>query len=286
MSEHSNMDKPSIKDTADAIKGVAEAVPVYQDVLQPAAKEIGTALQTVAKAVHVALAPVSALVWGYEQIKEYVTRAVSEKLKDTPKDRIIPPSPTVAGPVLEALRYAGHQESLADLYTNLLATSMDAKTAKEAHPAFVEVLKQLSPDEAKILKVMCRGQNFPVVSVYKHVTAVRDGKEQSTESWVLRRFSMLPYQAECQYPELGPTYLENICRLGLAILPEGGWGVVSRMSGDEVYQPLFQHPVVVAAKGSIRVDQGESPEVRPEVIRVITFGRQFIDACVAPSQHT
>ena len=53
-----------------------QVVPVYQDVLQPAAQELGKALQTVAKTVHVALAPVSALVWGYDQIKDFVSTKV------------------------------------------------------------------------------------------------------------------------------------------------------------------------------------------------------------------
>ena len=49
-----------IRDTIEAATGLVQAIPIYQDAIQPAAKEIGGALQTVAKAIHVALAPVSA----------------------------------------------------------------------------------------------------------------------------------------------------------------------------------------------------------------------------------
>ncbi|WP_368192497.1 hypothetical protein [Aeromonas sp. s8] len=59
----------SVEGTINAVTGLAKAVPIYQDAIQPAAKEIGKALGTVAKTVNVALSPVSALVWGYEQIK-------------------------------------------------------------------------------------------------------------------------------------------------------------------------------------------------------------------------
>lgn len=38
-----------IKDTADAIRGVVKAVPIYQDLLQPATREIGKNLETTAK---------------------------------------------------------------------------------------------------------------------------------------------------------------------------------------------------------------------------------------------
>lgn len=93
-------DESNIRDVVDAVAGVAKAVPVYQDALQPAAQEIGKALQTVAKTVHVALAPVSALVWGYEQIKDFVSVKVADRLKNVPPENIVTPKPNVAGPAL------------------------------------------------------------------------------------------------------------------------------------------------------------------------------------------
>ena len=133
-----------IRDVVDAVTGVAKAVPVYQDVIQPAAQEIGKALQTVAKTVHVVLAPVSALVWGYDQVKEFVSTKVADRLKNVPPENLVTPKPNVAGPALEALRYTGHESSLSDLYANLLAAAMDSSTAQGAHPAFVEIIKQLT----------------------------------------------------------------------------------------------------------------------------------------------
>ena len=101
-----------IKDTADAIKGVAKAVPVYQDMIQPAAKEIGRNIETAAKSVRLALAPVAALVWGYDKIKDFVQTSLAEKLRNVPKEQLVTPNPTVAGPALEALKYAGHNPNL------------------------------------------------------------------------------------------------------------------------------------------------------------------------------
>jgi hypothetical protein len=53
-----------IAETVKAVQGLVEAVPIYQDALQPAAKEIGATLHTVARCVNIALFPVSSLVWG------------------------------------------------------------------------------------------------------------------------------------------------------------------------------------------------------------------------------
>jgi len=52
----------NVRDTAEAVKGIVEAVPIYQDLAQPAVHELGKGLQTAAKTVHIALAPVKVLV--------------------------------------------------------------------------------------------------------------------------------------------------------------------------------------------------------------------------------
>jgi hypothetical protein len=42
-------DESKVRDVVDAVTGVAKTVPFYQDVLQPAAQELGKALQTESK---------------------------------------------------------------------------------------------------------------------------------------------------------------------------------------------------------------------------------------------
>ena len=57
----------------------------------------------------------------------------------------------IAGPLLDAMKYCGAEKHLREIFANLLTTSMDARTVATAHPAFVEMAKQLSPDEARML---------------------------------------------------------------------------------------------------------------------------------------
>lgn len=49
---------------------IAGVIPdLYKDAVQPAAKEIGKGLATLAKTINVALSPITGFVWGYEQIE-------------------------------------------------------------------------------------------------------------------------------------------------------------------------------------------------------------------------
>ncbi len=147
-------DDSKVKDAAEIVKGIVEHVPVYQDLVQPAVKEVGTALQTVAKTVHIALAPVSALVWGYDQIKDWVQKTVTEKLKDVPPEEIIPPRVAIAGPTIEALRFTADEPILRELYANLLATSMTSGRRDKAHPAFVDIIKQMEVIDVHVLNII------------------------------------------------------------------------------------------------------------------------------------
>ena len=264
-------DKDKIRDTAEIVEGIVKAVPIYEDALQPAAKEIGTALLTVAKAINVALAPISALVWSDDQIRDYILESLTEKLKDVPEEQIVTPDPTVAGPTLEALRFAGHEPSLRELYANLLATSMDAKTAKEAHPAFVEIISQMTPDEARIVKLFAAPRAYPVITIRAEM---KEGKGEGGVD-VLAHFSLLGYEAGCLHPELTASYLDNLCRLGLAEIPP-----LFTYTTHSIYEPLENHPQVLGLIAEIEKSENRNPNIIREGLKVTTLGRQFCEACV------
>lgn len=267
-------DDNKIRDVVDAVTGVAKAIPVYDDVVQPAAKEIGKGLQTVAKTIHVALAPVSALVWGYEQIKDFVSTKVAERLKNVKTEDIVTPKPNVAGPVLEALRYTGHENSLSDLYANLLAASMDKNTASNAHPAFAEIIKQLTPDEAKLVGLFVHKMPFPLLTVrrnFKPTTGKNGGQD------VLVNFSLLGQQAGCEHLDLVPTYIDNLCRLGLAEIP-----AMYQYTGPGVYDPLEKSLAVTMLKQQIEQSPEFDPELDRKGLRVTELGKQFARICVIP----
>lgn len=258
-----------VKNTVEAIEKLAKAVPVYQDLMQPAAKELSKGLETVAKTINIALAPVSALVWGYDQIKDFISTRVAEKLKSVPPDRIKPPKPHVAGPALEALRYTGHQQDLRELYANLLATSLDSDTADKAHPAFVDIIKNMAPDEARMMRAFASHRDFPLVDVHWH------DKGKAEYQVLVRNFSFICKYAGCEHKNLSANYIDNLCRLGLTHIPEG-----THLSEEDMYEQLENSP-----KLELLIKQKkENPEIEIEykrkLVTLTTLGMQFCRACV------
>lgn len=263
-------DENKIRDAADAVKGLVDAVPIYEDALQPAAKEVGTALQTVAKTIHVALAPLSMMVWGYDRLRDYLERALSEKLKDVPPERIVTPDPSVAGPAVEALRFAAHHPDLREMYANLLARAMDAETTRLAHPAYVEILKQLSPDEAKLVARFAKENAVSLI----HINAVTAaGREHR-----YRNLSLAGAEAGCANPDMTPTYLDNLTRLGIIRIPYN-----QKLSGIRAseYDRLLALPACQSIIDSLTKETGKSPHVEMGMAIITILGTQFALACLS-----
>lgn len=267
MSEESGGDN-KVKETIDAVTGLVKAVPVYEDMVQPVAKQLGKTLETVGKAINIALFPVSGLVWGFENIQVFLSTKLADRLKDVPPEDIITPKPNVAGPAIEALRFTGHEESLSDMYANLLAAAMDKSTAAGAHPAFVEIIKQLTPDEARVLSLFSEKSTFPIITLQKQRTEDRGAVNE------LVNFSHLSKHCPLDSPSLVPIYLDNFCRLGLLSIPGGQY-----LIAKDAYDALESDPEILRRKKIIESEPGYLAKIVQQAVRTTEFGRQFLNVC-------
>ena len=82
------------------------------------------------------------------------------KLEKVSPELIEAPEPYIAVPAVQYISYCMNNEELRNMYANLLANSMNKVVKDGVHPGFVEIIKQLSPDEAKFLKYMGNTKEF------------------------------------------------------------------------------------------------------------------------------
>lgn len=269
MSDEEKKKESSVEGTIKAVTGLVEKVPVYEDAVQPVAKETGKALETVGKAVNAALMPVRGLVWGMEQIEEFVQTKVAKKLDNVPPENIQTPDLAVAGPALESLRYTGHKESLSELYANLLATSMDIETAKNAHPGFVEIIRNLSNDEAKVLNYITTNGPIPIVDIRREST---EGKGGVTVSPYV---TTVAHDSGCEHGELIATYLKNLERLGLIDIPRDRYLV-----DEKAYDRILNDSPVKKVEEQLNKLEGHKADYNKYYAEPSALGRLFAAACV------
>ncbi len=272
MSDSENKES-SVEGTIKAISALVDKVPVYDDAIQPLARETGKALGTVGQAVNAALMPIRGLVWGMEQIEEFVKSKVSRKLKNVPPENIQTPDPSVAGPAIESLRFSGHKESLAEMYANLLATSMDKDTAKFAHPGFVEIIRNLSGDEAKILSYIAVARVLPIVDIRREST---EGKGGVTVSPFV---STVGHDAGCEHRDLTPSYLKNLERLGLIDIHRD-----MHLTAPGVYDRILNDPSVKKIETDLSTMETHKAEFNKYFAEISQLGNLFINACVTSKE--
>jgi hypothetical protein len=258
-----------VTEVVKAVGELVDKVPIYQDAIQPAAKEVGKGLKVVAHAVNVALIPVEGLIWGVEQIRDFVRERVEKKLENVPPDEIQQPKPHIAVPAIDALRYTGSEDTLSELYANLLATSMDRATAYRAHPGFVDMIKNMCPDEARIMKWLAVDEACPLVNI-KSVSN-KDRSYMVTHRYV----SLLGVDAGCEHVPLTPNYIDNLERLGLVQIDS-----MSILHDDEVYKRIEEFPQIKGIIEDLNKTEERKSEVQRIGLQVTDLGKQFIRSCV------
>ena len=260
-----------IRDAADAVAGLVKAVPIYEDLAQPAVREVGS---VAGRTVRALLSPLRGLVWSIEKIEATLEDAVTSKLTGVAPEDLQSPNPTVAVPALQALTYSAQEPDLRELYFNLLASAIDRRTVTDAHPAFVEIIRQLTPDEARLLRFLFH--RLPLAVPIVNVTSLG---RQGEFAEVLSFFGLAGFQAGCVTPENLPEYVTNLNRHGLTEVPSN-----KRLPGEAEYEPLLEHSTVASWKSAIEA-AGNTLRVEKRLIRLTPFGAQFGRACIAIGTH-
>jgi hypothetical protein len=266
-----------IKSTGEAVAKIVEKVPVYEDAIQPLAKEVGKALGTVGGLINLALAPISVMVQGYGYIREDITRRLEEKLRKTSPEKIVQPPLSVVGPLIERYRYVHDDPELSEMFVNLLANAMDADHVRKAHPAFVQVISQLCADEAKLIRALPERNPVPKLDIGAK------SQDERGESPVLYNFTHLPKKAGIEGSgDLVYSYIDNLIRLGLL---DTAYGVLSDAFVDEtVYEPLTSDPAIKSLEG-LASGHGRTISIHKGTIRITPFGRLFMDAVLKKLQQ-
>ncbi len=165
----------------------------------------------------------------------------------------VPPPGGASSPASDDARLRAHGAAL-------LATSADVEYEESSHPAYERMLRQLAPDEARILRLLATQGPQPAVDV-------RSGGALNSELVALG-LSMIGSHAGVRYLERVRPYLNNLERLGLV------WFSREPVADLVRYQVLEAQPDVTAALRQA----GRGRTVRRS-IHLTPFGEDFYRMC-------
>ena len=253
------------KGTIDKADGVL--VEVYKDALSPAVKPIGEILSFLPRTVKVAFNGVEKWLINKEETLRLTAESVREKIKVIPEEKLVEPEPYVAIPAMQQLSYCVNNEELRELYANLLVSSMNVDKKWQVHPAFVDIIKQLTPDEAKLLKQLLPTtvQNYPLMDV-------RLDNQRGEGNIIYSNFTDIGHDVLDVPTNIG-LYIDNFVRLKIIEIPS------ARIYADSTtYERLKQHSILQSNIPNICIDTLKIKYVY-KVFNVTNFGASFINTC-------
>lgn len=229
------------------------------DTLQEASKIGVDALKT----IRLMLFPLQFGAMAQDRLAKYIAKSIDSV---SPEDRI-EPAESLAFPLADKLRFQEEGSLLTEAYLNLLSRAMDRERVGEAHPAFVNIISQLCPDEILLLNQIGKSDYLLVymldglVDAYSK-TAVADyvdalNIEEKTKE-LLNKYAF--ERNSIAQPELLTTFLEHIVSLGLA-----NYDV-----------KLYEREGFIGLRNAVSY-----PEHYIHRLQLTKFGKLFFKACVS-----
>lgn len=108
---------------------------------------------------------------NFEEFK----KSLAKKVDEIPVASRIEPSESIVGPALEAAKYRIDTEELREMFSSLISASLDTEKVSFVHPAFVEIIKNLSPQDAEAVKYLAYVKDshiVPIISIDEKVMSI------------------------------------------------------------------------------------------------------------------
>ena len=198
-----------------------------------------------------------------------VKKMVEERLEKVVPENIVSPKANIAVPALQGASLAEEVE-IRELYAALLSGSMDSTVCKDVHPGFSEIIRQLTSDEAKILKYLSTHNTIPTIGIrYEH--------EKGGGINIVTKFSDIGYILQCKNPEDIEIYIDNLVRLGIVSFA----GDLSNLTDKSLYEPLKKHFAITKYASDIMAKERgfDKYRITESFVQLTMYGIKFCKIC-------
>ena len=239
----------------------------YQDLAQPTVQTIGKTLNTT---FEFATIPALAMQFATEKVKANFAKRLDEykkKLDKIPEEERCIVEPEIGEPIIRNLMNTTNDQ-IADLFTTLLANASNVKTLDKAHPKFAQIVRNLTPDEARIIQYL-KEKEF--------VCYIEFRGEKSHEGYVVlyQYASMIELEVELDFPNNINAYISNLISFGILLDM-----IDSYKTDDSLYEEI-ENAYLKGLEQSFVPSKFSQISMNKSFLQISDFGKLFINACIA-----
>ncbi len=258
---------------AGAIGDTLKTAPtLYEDALQPTIQEIGKFAARIPRAINAAFSGLDKWILNKEYAIDETKKLLEQKLENVDPNKIVTPEAYVAIPAIQAISYSMDSKELRNLYANLLAKAMNSDTKDLVHPSFVEMIKQMSPIDSIVFKIIMERNINPIIDL---IYVKMGGKSFSYPLANRTIFSNLS-DINVTSPEIVCVSLDNLTRQGLILIPDS-----KSYAEEKIYDNILNSKFYLEMKKNHpkTLDEFEFSHTK-KMIDKTNLGISFYNICV------
>lgn len=221
----------------DNSEGVA--LEIYKDTLQPSTQPIGAVLSYLPRTIRLAFSKWEKWIINGEESLRITAEMLKDRISQIPENKIVEPEAYVAVPAIQQIAYCQNNDTLRELYANLLASSMNSDKKWQVHPSFVDIIKQITPDEAKIINFIpsFKKNLLPLIDVKLYD---KNANGKVGHQLFITNFTTVGLDI-IENPMNICSYIDNLVRLNILEIP-----ATYHLTNTELYKPLENNPILAS----------------------------------------
>lgn len=193
---------------------------------------------------------------------------LTDSIENIPKNKYTDPSIQVTAQALETSKYCVSSEVLRKMFVNLISGSMNTDTYPLAHPAFPEILKQLSTNDALLLKDIYSSKQPTLPIAKMGINGIDGGHILFYEN------IFIPNSLDFPYPKCLLS-LASLERANLISINYNSW-----INSDPAYNKLRQTPEFLHLQEISASSKQSTPYLGKGVLQLTAMGRAFCSICI------
>lgn len=242
---------------------------IYKDAAQPAIRAVGNALGTCLEFVtslhwRLKLRSEKAKLTFQKNLEKY-----AEELAKIPEEKRCEVHQQIGLPILDKLTYTT-EEDIANLFIILLLNASNQDMVHTVLPAFISMISELSPDEARILNYLKDKEDIAYCN-FRGVN-IKNGKEILSD---ICCSTIIPDEVKLEHKDNVIIYLNNFVRLGILV----DYKTSSYQLADTITYNRIQDTYLEKLKNDLVPNKYQHINILKSFYEITELGKRFIQAC-------
>lgn len=196
-----------------------------------------------------------------------IDKELEKKYNSIPQENRIAPRSSIVGLSLEAVKFNINEENIRQMFINILASEMDDRKQNKVLPAYCEILKGLSSDDAKFLLLLKKYRLS-----YKTIIIIKYGK-RSRYNEFSRHILINIDNEKYELIRHNSLIIDNLKRLGIIETDSTSFYNYNEKLCKDAFNEIKKNIIVK------NPDENKELFYSTEILAITDFGQNFINIC-------